>query len=200
MMRLTADPVPPRDIRPSIPRPLEAVVLRAMARIPDERFRSADALRAALERLRPARAATPTQGVPRVAPRRPARRLRPWAVAAVLLSVGVVAALAFALVTLETGRHPGSRATRGAHGSPAEAGRPIPIRVVRDYDPEGDHSEHPDQVRLAFDGNAGTAWTTDHYNTEAFGKLKHGVGLWLDLGRGRDVRSVTIDSPIPGWS
>src|SRR5439155_26665184 len=70
MMRLTADPVPPRDIRPSIPRPLEAVVLRAMARIPDERFRSADALRAALERLRPARAAAPTHGVPGVAPRR----------------------------------------------------------------------------------------------------------------------------------
>src|SRR5207248_1612179 len=31
MLRLTADPIPPRDIRPSIPRPLEALVLRAMA-------------------------------------------------------------------------------------------------------------------------------------------------------------------------
>ena len=203
MLRLTADPIPPRDIRPSIPRPLEALVLRAMARPPDERFHSADAMRAALERLRPARDRTPPQGVPRVhrvAPRRPSRRFRPLTVAVVLLSVGVAAALAFALVSLEPGRRPGSRAASGAQSSTQASGQLIPIRSARDYDPEGDGSEHPDQVQLAIDGNPGTAWTTDHYNTAAFGNLKRGVGLWLDLGGSRDVGSVTIASSVQNWS
>src|SRR5207237_9597294 len=49
MMRLTQDPVPPRDLRPGIPRELEATTMRALARDPDRRFQSADALGRALE-------------------------------------------------------------------------------------------------------------------------------------------------------
>ena len=50
MIRLTSDPLPPRAIRPGIPRGLESVVMRALARGPEDRFFSAEAMRAALER------------------------------------------------------------------------------------------------------------------------------------------------------
>src|SRR5438105_6503648 len=50
MMRLTQPPTPPRDIRPSIPRPLEAVALRALSRKPEDRYQSAEAMQASLDR------------------------------------------------------------------------------------------------------------------------------------------------------
>ena len=50
MMRLTTDPEPPRAIRAGIPEGVESVVLRAMARRPEERFQTAASMREALER------------------------------------------------------------------------------------------------------------------------------------------------------
>ncbi len=44
----TATPRPPREVRDGIPAPLEAVVLRALAKLPEERYPSAAALHAAL--------------------------------------------------------------------------------------------------------------------------------------------------------
>jgi hypothetical protein len=48
LSRLQRDPLRPRQVRPSVPRSLEDVVGKAMARDPDDRFDSAAALRAAL--------------------------------------------------------------------------------------------------------------------------------------------------------
>src|SRR5262249_37240555 len=50
-MQLRETPLPPRTLAPSqaIPAAVEAIVLRAMAKAPDERFPSADAMREALE-------------------------------------------------------------------------------------------------------------------------------------------------------
>jgi serine/threonine-protein kinase len=44
----TATPLPLREVRPDVPAPLEAVVVRAMAKAPGERYQSAADLRAAL--------------------------------------------------------------------------------------------------------------------------------------------------------
>jgi serine/threonine protein kinase len=49
--RLHAEPPPPRQLVPEMPRPLEAVILQAIARNPDERYASADALLADLLRF-----------------------------------------------------------------------------------------------------------------------------------------------------
>jgi serine/threonine-protein kinase len=49
MRRMNDDPEPLRDHRPDIPEPVEQVVMRAMARDPDERYASADGMRRALE-------------------------------------------------------------------------------------------------------------------------------------------------------
>jgi serine/threonine-protein kinase len=53
-------PVPPRQINPDMPQGLEAVVMKAMAKNPENRYGSADELRADLQRVR--------QGMPIAAP------------------------------------------------------------------------------------------------------------------------------------
>jgi len=49
MARLSDDPPPPKSLRPSIPQPLDDVVMRALARDPLERYTSAAEVRAALD-------------------------------------------------------------------------------------------------------------------------------------------------------
>jgi len=207
-------PDPPSAIRPGIPKQFDQVVERARAEAPADRFASADAMRAALERLggdRPAIAAATSMGgetIPAAAV--PSRRsaLRSWmlvpAIVVFLGAVAIVGGLVFG--RLEVGGPLGIRAA--APKTPAQAGSPaaaVPIRVVaaRDVDPTsdgGDGSEHPEQTGLAIDGNPATAWTTDHYASADFGNLKPGVGLWLDLGGQATVRSVTITTPAGGWT
>jgi hypothetical protein len=70
---------------------------------------------------------------------------------------------------------------------------------VRDFDPEGKGprgrpapEENPDEVALATDGDPATGWRTLTYNTAALGGLKSGVGLLVDLGADRRVRSVEL--------
>ncbi|RKH40376.1 serine/threonine protein kinase, partial [Corallococcus sp. AB050B] len=66
----TRQPPAPRSICPSIPSAVEAVVLRALAKTPEERFPHALALRAALEQALASRTPAPRAavGVPRPAP------------------------------------------------------------------------------------------------------------------------------------
>jgi eukaryotic-like serine/threonine-protein kinase len=88
-------PVRPRKIAPAIPRDLETIVLKAIAREPDHRYRSAGALAADLRRFledRPifARRATPAERLWRLA-----RRNRVAAAMTAFTAIVVVAALAY---------------------------------------------------------------------------------------------------------
>jgi hypothetical protein len=70
----------------------------------------------------------------------------------------------------------------------------VPIADVTDFDPGGGGEENSDQVELAIDGDADTAWTTSSYRGRPdLGGLKPGVGLVLDLGLVTPVRAVTVD-------
>ena len=71
---------------------------------------------------------------------------------------------------------------------------PTPLRVVAasGFDPQGDGSEKNAQAGRALDGDPGTSWTSDTYNSAAFGGLKDGVGLRLDLGAPTAVSSVAV--------
>ena len=78
---------------------------------------------------------------------------------------------------------------------------PAPTRIVVTgvgaYDPEGDKSENGGDARLATDGNAKTAWKTEHYRSTFH---KSGVGLVLDAGRPVKASRVVVTTETPGYS
>jgi eukaryotic-like serine/threonine-protein kinase len=85
-----------------------------------------------------------------------------------------------------------------AGATPAAAAATIAGADV--FDPEGDGEPENDQdVPLAFDGDPSTAWSTLTYRgSPAFGNLKPGVGLLLDLGGPQELAGVTLSSTAPG--
>ena len=59
--------------------------------------------------------------------------------------------------------------------------------------------DNPGLARLAIDGSTATAWRTQWYATAAFGNLKPGTGLLLDIGRPVTITSAQITlGPITG--
>jgi len=81
--------IPPRRLNPAVPAPLEAVILRALAKPPEDRYASGRELAAALEDESQATlVASPTAPVTA-----PTRKLWPWIVAAVVAAAVVLAVL-----------------------------------------------------------------------------------------------------------
>ncbi|MEU1122577.1 serine/threonine protein kinase [Streptomyces sp. NPDC005899] len=75
----------------------------------------------------------------------------------------------------------------------AEPSKPVSIVDARDYDPQGsDGSEKPASISNAYDGDPSTYWNTDGYFSAAFGNLKEGVGIVLDLGEVKQVGNVEV--------
>ena len=208
MLRLARDPMPPSAVRGGIPRELDRVLAKALARNL-KRPILLRGMRAALERFagdgRPVLAASPAEAPATRERPAPSSAFRSWMLVplAVLVATGVLVAAGLGLGRLEIG---GPLGIRAAPASPPAAqaeppASPITIVSATSYDPPpGDGSEHPESTGLAIDGNPRTVWPTDHYNSAAFGNLKTGVGLWLALGGPQQVRTVTIRSPVPGWS
>ena len=73
----------------------------------------------------------------------------------------------------------------------------IVVTGVGAYDPEGDQSENGGDARLATDGNATTAWKSEHYRTTFH---KSGVGLVLDAGRPVKAPRVVVTTETPGYA
>jgi eukaryotic-like serine/threonine-protein kinase len=95
---------------------------------------------------------------------------------------------------------PGGNATAGAVTGPSKpgpnqppGGKPIAILSTTGFDPQGDRTENNALAPRVLDGNPATAWTTEQYTTAAFGNLKSGVGLLLDLGQPMSVHHVSVD-------
>jgi serine/threonine-protein kinase len=73
MKHLSATPKPPSKLRPDVPRELDMVVMRALAKNPDERYQSADEMEGDLERVaRGARVSATTADTATQVLRRPA--------------------------------------------------------------------------------------------------------------------------------
>ena len=212
LARLTTSPPRLRTLRPDVPPALEAITMRCLALEPAGRFPDARELLDALDELvdddtdggrphggtatiaphAPTREPPPQRQARPRTPRRPPRRQSPswpWAIVGVLLlAAGAIAGyLAVREARDETG---GSSAT----------GVSPQVDAATDFDPEGDDTEHPEATAAAVDGDASTSWTTERYDTAAFGGLKSGVGLRLDLAEPADVSSVEIDTGETGWS
>ena len=220
LARLHQAPMRPRNVRAGVPKAVEDVVLRAMARDPAHRYGSAGEFRAALlaadRDTAPAGpltfthasdASDATVATPRVdtdptaaASPPPAfvRTERGWLVPTLVI-VLVAAALIVAGVLVAGGGglpHIGSSNNNagGANGTAATITKAVA------FDPFGDdHAENNDQAPNATDGDPATYWQTQGYNDAAI-KTKPGVGLYVTLSNGTAMSALKVNSPTSGWS
>jgi eukaryotic-like serine/threonine-protein kinase len=91
----------------------------------------------------------------------------------------------------------------GGGGGGSSEGGLTQVRLSSDaaseFDPEADGRETGTE-NLAIDSNpTGTAWATEHYDTQDFGGLKDGVGLAIDAGTSVPAKTIVIRSPTSGW-
>ena len=222
VLRLSSEPPKPRQVRAGIPRTLETIVLKAMARDPADRYASAEDLRSALlaTNLAPDDDdETSFVSVPRdptgVIATRPAgaagastegpsftQTERSWLVPAFLVAL-IAVALGVAGVLLgrtDVGQDLIEEAKQ-AVGVEAEAdAEPVGITGVQAFDPQGSGGEHDDEALFALDQNPDTAWTTERYRVRQLGGLKDGVGLIMTLERSADVDELVVVSPTNGWA
>lgn len=197
----------PRQLRAAVPRALDGAVLRALGAGPaggtavDTAAAFVTALQRAADADAPALHPLPR---PRPVPRLPAsvrRRLPLAGVAALLVVIGVVSYLSG--LTLGTVQRPPTELETLVESTPS----PVPgegaggqrldlvaagVRVTA-FDPApGDGRENNGAVPNVVDGDATTAWATERYDSPAFGGLKQGVGLLVDLGQPTAVEQVEV--------
>lgn len=201
--------ISPRQVRAGVPTALDSAVVRALdavGRAEEPELRTADALLDVLDGLvradRPARAASSRRTAqPRRLPAGLRRHAGVLGVAVLLVGIGVTAYTAGR--NLGTLRAPAGQAVPSGPGASAPTGpaaAPLDLTgvSVRDFDPDGDGQEQPGSVANAHDGDPSTAWETERYASAAFGGLKQGVGLLVDLGAPTDVARVEVGLTRPG--
>lgn len=125
----------------------------------------------------------------------PRRRRRTGVVLAAVLLLAAAVGVGVLLTSRSSSPPAGGG---GATGTASAAPAVVPISSAQLFHPGGSAGDHPSEVPLAVDGKPGTAWTTQTYATAAFGGLRPGVGLLLDLGAAHRVREVRISLAVPG--
>jgi serine/threonine-protein kinase len=217
LARLYQSPMRPRNVRAGIPRQLEDVTLRALARDPSQRFPTAAAFRAALlaaGRDSPAPPVVPedTSGADATAAVFPTVSMRDNTPAGApppafvrtergwLLPTIVIILVAAALIVtgvLVSGSHKGSppRATNTTSNTA------VSIASAAAFDPPpGNGQENDADIPKTIDGDPSTVWQTEGYNSRSFGNLKSGVGITLTLNQSAALDKLTVQSPTNDWS
>jgi hypothetical protein len=146
----------------------------------------------------PARATTPPTGSAAFADSE-----RRWLVPT-LVVVLVAVALGVAGLLLQSSGDGifGEAAPPGTTGAAAR-GEPIAIVGSIDFDPQGDGEEHPDEAQAgyAYDGDAGTSWSSENYASPDWGGFpKDGVGLIVELEQAGPIGNVQFDTTQSGWA
>ncbi len=230
LARLHLTPPHPKQIEPSIPVAIDAVVMKAMAREADERYSSAAELRVALLATRstplqvdpditqvghiprpsaqsatgpgPDQPPTPTP-TPEPVPRRHRRR---WglAVVAVVVIAAALGVAGFLISRTDGGKGLVEDVANPDAATPA-SGTPLEIVDVKTRDPlsgGGDGSENDNIAARAIDGNPATLWSTDQYDAPGrrFGNIKQGVGIYVELADDAALGALEVSSPTKGWA
>jgi hypothetical protein len=200
-MKHINEPVPDLlEQRPDVPMRLAAAVDRALAKDPEQRFRSMDEfareLRRTLAELAEPDAErtfiAPSPVLRESAPRRvrtaPRRRWPLYSVLVVLAAGAIVAGVL------------GLGGSKGGTNTPPPTGNSaVTLAGVGAVDPKGD-GEHDSEAPLATDGSLSTFWQTSSYHFGGGGLGKPGVGVVLDAGRSAALKTVTVASDTPGFT
>ncbi|MFZ6004481.1 MAG: protein kinase domain-containing protein [Actinomycetota bacterium] len=219
LARLQRDPLRPRQVRASVPKALEDVVCRAMARSPGDRFDSAADMRAALLAAGatpspapdltatnvgaavgplPAAQAAPPLFAP---PAEPSFRQteRSWLVPT---AVVVLVAVALGVAGLLIGRSGAGSffdGVRDAIGGKSAEPTALTLTKATAFDPEGDGHENDELADLVRDGDPATLWRTEGYNDRDITRLKAGVGIVVTVGATATLETLEVRSPTNGW-
>jgi hypothetical protein len=190
----------PGQLRPGIPEGIDSVTCRALSGEAGEGGPPILSLaQLAIELAAAARPGPPSGSPPGPAPAptlpsrtawlpprsRAVRRLT--LLTAVVIVLAVLASGGWLAVREMTAPHGPS----GAH--PAVATQALIPASATAFGPLGESDgDNPEIARLAIDGSPATAWHTQWYATAAFGSLKPGTGLLLDMGRPVTITSAQI--------
>jgi hypothetical protein len=229
LARLHQDPPRPSDIRPGVPRELEAICLKLLARRPEQRYASATETRVALVNVGAndtptstenhvvapmASAPGPVSTRPpvdhtRVPPAPPAPNRfrdteRNWLVPTLLIVLAAVSLGVAGLLIKESGAPDIFDGDNGNEPN-VETGNatpePLAITGSKDFDPApGDGQEHGDELAFLTDGKTDTVWDTEWYRDRELGNLKPGVGFYLTLEPNSVIQQLELNSPSTGWS
>ncbi|SCG19328.1 Serine/threonine protein kinase [Micromonospora echinofusca] len=124
------------------------------------------------------------------------------------VAIGIAGLLAVALVGLLIGittlrggdddpqtnpvAAPSSSAPGGDATPAAVTAGPLKISAARIIDPDSKSRDELEGADKVFDNDEDKGWETDTYNRSNFGNLKKGMGVWIDLGDQRTVKSVQV--------
>jgi eukaryotic-like serine/threonine-protein kinase len=205
-LRHMNDPVPSvQSVRPEVSPRVDAVVQRAMAKRPEDRYPTTDALIGALEACiveeRQEGAADDGQTEillrTRLGPSGPPPGRRSSGGLWPVVALGLVLVAASVLIGVLSMRD-GNRLPLVGDDENASAA-PVRIQALVDYDPPaggGDGTEHPEAVERATDGDPSTYWTTESYDDF---ESKDGVGLVLETARPVALGRLVVRSDTPGF-
>ncbi|MFJ9148703.1 protein kinase family protein [Streptomyces sp. NPDC102270] len=147
---------------------------------------------------RPAAHPGVTQPVPPPPPPLQSRtgRALKWAVSALLIAALGLGSWQLADALMDRGGKSDENQTQTTDDgdkSPTKAAN-TPIAIVKgyDFDPFGDGSEKPNDIKKAYDNDTSSYWETKFYEGADFGNLKPGLGIILDLGKVQDIGKVTV--------
>jgi eukaryotic-like serine/threonine-protein kinase len=204
-MKHVNEPMPDVQVkRPEVSAVVASVVDRATTKDPRDRYSTVAEMVRDLEQTLEVEAArrggtsgeatSVLDSVPKTRRSLPGRR-RPWlGIAMGIIGIALIAAAVIFGNKVDLG---GNSNTAGGGGTTEVR---LPADATSEFDPEADGRETGTE-RLAIDSNpTGTAWTTEHYDTQDFGGLKDGVGLAIDTGSTVTANSIEIRSPTPGWN
>ncbi len=215
LKHITTRPLAPRQVRAGIPKAIDALVLRAMEKKPEDRYQTAAELQTALLSvdlragdvtnvvMAPRVPATgPDHTPPRGTPPTFVQSERKWmvptvAIVAVALTLGVVGILFFRSDTGQSLLRDDSTAQQAPAAGPKGIGTMTPLA----FDPPpGSGVEHDELLTLLIDGDPATVWRTENYGSNLFGGLKPGVGVVLRLDGTHKLKELKVTSPSKGWT